>query len=142
MHEHIIYAAGAMSGVDVNLQKEWREELRDTICTCTNHRWTVFNPCLHVSDFEEFNMTDREMMDYDIYHLLHSDLVIVNFAYNPNSIGTTAEMGAAYSHHIPMLGLNEEKHELHPWQKKMLQRIFTDWNDMIIYIVNHYLNEQ
>ena len=137
-----IYAAGAMTGLTWEQQFVWRDDLAATIRECTHNRWTVFNPPLHTSDIEEYDMDDREAMDYDLYHLLRSDLVIVNFSYNPKSFGTVAEMGAAYTHHIPILGLNEHGEELHPWQREMCLRIFDDYNRMIKYLVDHFINEK
>ena len=137
-----IYTAGAMTGLTYEQQFEWRDELSCTIHEATHGRWTVFNPVLHISDIEEFDMTEREAMDYDLYHLLRSDIVVLNFNYKADSVGTIAEMGAAYTHQIPIIGLNETGEELHPWQKEMCLKIFTDYNMMIKYLVDHFINEK
>ena len=137
-----IYAAGAITGLTYQQHFVWRDDLSATISECTKGKWNVFNPSLHISDLEEFSMEEREAMDYDLYHLLRSDLVVVNFSYKANSFGTVAEMGAAYTHHIPIIGLNETEEELHPWQRDMCLKIFTDYNMMIKYLVDHFLNEK
>ena len=137
-----IYAAGAITGLTYEQHFNWRDELAATITECTKGKWHVFNPSLHISDIDEWNMTDREAMDYDLHHLLRSDIVVVNFNHKSDSIGTAAELGAAYTHQIPIIGLNETWGELHPWQKKMCLRIFNDYNMMINYLVNHFVNEK
>ena len=137
-----IYAAGAITGLTWQQHFSWRDDLAATISDCTSKKWHVFNPSLHISDIEEFNMDEREAMDYDLHHLLRSDIVVVNFSYKANSFGTVAEMGAAYTHQIPIIGLNETGEELHPWQKEMCLKIFTDYNFMIKYLVDHFLNEK
>lgn len=137
-----IYTAGAITGLTWDQHFFWRDDLAATISDCTNKKWHVFNPSFHISDIEELNMDEREAMDYDLYHLLRSDLVIVNFSHKANSFGTVAEMGAAYTHHIPIIGLNETGEKLHPWQKEMCLKIFTDYKFMIKYLVDHFLNEK
>lgn len=136
-----IYAAGAMTGLTWEQQFEWRDEFAASIHNATN-KWHVFNPCLHSSDIKEFEMNERESMEYDLFHLLRSDIVIVNFKYNAGSVGTLMEMGAAYTHNIPIIGLNEDDEKLHPWQQEMCLKIFTDYNKMFNYIVNHFINEK
>lgn len=137
-----IYAAGAITGLTYEQHFSWRDDLSVLIRDATHNKWNVFNPSLHISDLEEFNMDEREAMDYDLYHLLRSDLMVVNFDYNPTSIGTIAEMGAAYTHQIPIIGLNETGEKLHPWQKEMCLKIFNDYNLMVKYLVDHFINEK
>ena len=146
MRDRGVYLGGAISGCNWNEVSEWRDDMANLIYTASNGRWTCFNPCEHIPDefitHESIHMEDKEAMDYDLFHLLRSDLMIINFAYNPKSIGTIAEMGAAYTHHIPILGLNETKEELHPWQLAMPQKIFSEYQNLVNYLVNHYLNEK
>ena len=129
------------AGLTIIILGIWRDELAYTIREC-NVNWTVFNPSLHISDTPEFGMSEREAMNYDLYHLLRSDLVIMNFSYNARSVGSIIELGIAYDHKIPVIGLNETNEELHPWQSAMCLRIFHDYNKMVDYIVDHFINEK
>lgn len=137
-----IYAAGAITGLTWADHFDWRDDLASVITECTKSKWHVFNPSLHVSDLEGWIMTDRESMDYDLYHLLRSDLVVVNFSLQAMSIGTAVELGAAYTHQIPIIGLNETNEELHPWQKEICIKIFDNYNYMLKYLVDHFINEK
>lgn len=137
-----IYTAGAITGLEWTDHFNWRDDLASIITECTKGKWHVFNPSLHISDLAEWNMTERESMDYDLYHLLRSDLMIVNFAYNPVSVGTAVEFGAAYTHQIPIIGLNENGETLYSWEKEMCLKIFDDYNLMLKYLVDHFLNEK
>ena len=137
-----IYAAGAITGLTWEQHFNWRDDLASTISECTNRRWHVFNPSLHMSDLDEFNMDEREAMDYDLFHLLRSDIMIVNFSHKVDSLGTAAELGAAYTHQIPIIGLNETGETLHPWQEKMCLKIFDDYNMMLMYLIDHFVNEK
>lgn len=50
--------------------------------------------------------TQREIMNYDLFKVRNSDLVIVNFN-DPKSIGSACEMAIAFEHKIPIIGLCE-----------------------------------
>ena len=144
MKNNRIYLAGAIYGCDWNDVSEWRGDMTNVIYDVSRGTWSCFNPCDHIPDsfvtHEAIHMDDREAMDYDLYNLLRSDLLVVNFAYNPKSIGTIAEMGAAYTHQIPILGLNEKGEDLHPWQIAMCAKIFSSYANLLAYITNHYIN--
>lgn len=101
----------------------------------------VTNPNDYFS-FAEDNVTyesQREIMEFDLNKVRKSDLVIVNFN-DPASLGTMAELAIAYEKRIPVIGLNEDKYELHPWQKEMCNRIFYDINEMLKYVSAYYLS--
>ena len=66
-------------------------------------------------------------------------MIIVDFA-NPKSLGTMAEIAIAYEHRIPVIGLNESGIELHPWQIEMCNKIFSDKNKLVNYVIDYYLN--
>lgn len=143
MNQKRVYLAGAISGLSLEEQNGWRMKFINFIKdTDMYHKLTIFNPVDHISDFESspFYMDERQAMDYDLSVLRKSDLVIMNFN-NPNSIGTACELGIAYEKRIPILGLNEDKLELHPWQAMMCSKIFTEWDWMISYFIEHYYNE-
>ena len=50
-----------------------------------------------------------------------------------------AEIAIAYDNRIPVIGLNEENIELHPWQIEFCRKIFTDFDLMLDYIEDYYL---
>ena len=137
-----IYAAGAITGLTYQQHFIWRDDLAATIRECTKGKWCVFNPSFHTSDIDEWNMGDKESLDYDLYHLLRSDLVVVSFNLKPDSIGTAIELGAAYTHQIPIIGLNETGEPIHPWQREICLKIFDDYNKMVKYLVDHFINEK
>ena len=82
--------------------------------------------------------TQDEVMRFDLYKLRNSDLVIVNFN-DVSSLGTMAEIAIAYDRNIPIIGLDKEKQNLHPWQTSMCERIFNNMNDMLDYVEDFYL---
>ena len=84
--------------------------------------------------------TLREVMEFDLNKVRNSKLIIVNFN-DVKSLGTMAELAIAYEHRIPVIGLCAEEScsILHPWQKEMCNRIFTDIDDLIEYVIEYYV---
>ena len=82
--------------------------------------------------------TQLEVMRLDLNKLRNSDIVIINFN-DMYSLGSMSEIAIAYDRGIPVIGLNESKQELHPWQKAFCERIFDDMDEMLNYIEDFYL---
>ena len=77
-------------------------------------------------------------MEFDLNRLRKSDLIIVNFN-DMYSLGTMAEIAIAYEKKIPIIGLDVDKQELHPWQIEMTNRIFDNMSELFEYLENFYL---
>ena len=83
--------------------------------------------------------SEREIMEFDINKVRNSDLIIVNFN-DMYSLGSMAELAIAYERRIPVIGLNETKQNLHPWQIEMCIRIFDDTDELLDYVEDFYLS--
>lgn len=127
-----------------NESNEWRVYIKNKLEDFGDGRVKCMNPNDHFNyldcssyDYEE----EREVMEYDLYRVRESDLIIVNFN-DPKSIGSAAEMAIAYDRRIPILGLaeNDESNDIHPWLKYFCNRIFVYREDLIFYILKHYIN--
>ena len=144
MKDYLIYLSGGMMKFgkhnfdESNMWREYcRKEFENREC---NYKVKVFNPNQYFSfrsDIPEYS-SESEVMRFDIHNLRKSDLVIVN--YNDKwSLGTMSEVAIAYDRSIPIIGLNETKQELHPWQQCMSERIFDNIDEMLNYIHEFYL---
>lgn len=141
MFRHVVYLAGGISGLSIEEQNGWRIEFEDLIEKADMwDKVIVFNPVSHIEDLHPNRMDDKQAMDYDLYNLRKADLIIMNFN-NPYSIGTACELGIAYEKRIPVLGLNLERQDIHPWQGMIPHKIFTDMNSMFEYFIKHFYNE-
>ena len=144
MSKYFAYLAGGMGKFgkeDFDEGQQWRvyckKALESSEC---DFKVRVCNP----QDF--FNFRDEppqynsqsEVMRLDLYKLRNSDIVIVNFN-DKWSLGTQSEIAIAYDRGIPVIGLNETKQELHPWQICMCERIFDNIDEMVDYIEDFYL---
>lgn len=139
-----IYLCGGMGKFgkeNFDIGNEWRVYFQYKF---SDHQTvSVCNPNLHFNFKDETDYkSNREIMEYDLYRVKKSDLIIVNFN-DPLSIGSAMELAIAYEKRIPILGLceNNENMELHPWLKEVCNRIFAEREELFLYTVKHYLGE-
>lgn len=135
-----IYLSGAMGNLTLEEQLSWRFDFINAIKTCDcTYSPIYFNPPTKYSPALKAHKTEREAFEYDLAELRTSDLVVVNFN-DPKSIGTAMELILAKELHIPVIGLNADNKELHPWLEECCTRICDSWGELIEHIVEFYLN--
>ena len=136
-----IYLSGSMSDISFEEQSKWRQQIQDAIkfnFDCEK-KPIFFNP-VNYFNFEEVRYkSQREVMEFDLNGLRHSDLVIVNFN-DPTSLGTCAELAVAYEMKIPIIGINKDEKELHPWLIEFTSRMCSSLKEAAEYVVDFYLN--
>ena len=136
------YLSGGMTKfgkTDFDLSNEWRLDIKNALYEMSEGCILCFNPNDHwnlTSNPEEF--TDREAMNIDIYKLRKSELIIYSNN-DPFSRGSMIELGIAWERQIPIITLNEDNNEVHCWLKEMSEKIFTDREDMLAYLRDHYI---
>lgn len=144
MNTYSIYLCGGMGKFgkeNFDEGDKWRRYCKQTLenYECA-YKVTAINP----NDFFNFvdepplYNTENEVMRFDLHKLRNSNLVIANFN-DMYSLGSMAEIAIAYDRGIPVIGLNDDNKELHPWQVCMCERIFTDIDKMLDYIEDFYL---
>lgn len=135
-----IYLSGAMGDLSLEEQLSWRLHLINDVKTRDYIYFPIyFNPPKRYSTAFHKQKSEREPFEYDLSELRTSDLVVVNFV-DPKSIGTAMELILAKELHIPVIGLNEDKKELHPWLEECCTRICDTWEEFVEHIVDFYLN--
>ena len=139
-----IYLCGGMGKFGKNNFDEgnkWRVHCQNILeeYEC-DYKVNVINPNNYFNFKQEppTYKTQREVMEFDLNKVRHSDLIICNFN-DMHSLGTMAELAIAYENRIPVIGLDIEKQKLHPWEIEMCIRIFNDIDGMLDYIRNFYL---
>jgi hypothetical protein len=142
MNRDIIYLAGKMSGLSVEEMCRWRNEFK---LKFKNHckQEGIHNPFNIVSptDFYSFeekkHKTEKEVMDYDLWLIKNSTLIVVNLDY-PNSLGTAIELYEGNKHcGIPVIGFGTT--ENHPWIEECVSVKFNTMNEVINYIFEFYI---
>ena len=136
-----IYLAGGMTNLSLQGQNDWRIEIKkaleDYYC---DYKVKCINPVQYYNAYDSSTYdSDLEVMQFDLYKVKNSNLIILNFN-DMRSLGTMAELAIAYDRGIPVIGLNESEEQLHPWQYMMCSKIFTNKEDMLLYISKYYLD--
>lgn len=141
MNNYYIYLAGAMSGLSMAAQNDWRVEVKDILenYDC-DYKVKCINPVDYYNTYDSTTYdSDLEVMQFDLYKVKKSDLIIMNFN-NMNSLGSQSELAIAWDRGIPVIGLNESEQQLHSWQYCMCSKIFNNKELMLEYIKNYYLD--
>lgn len=146
MKDFNIYLAGGMGkfGKDkFRIGNNWRvycKNIIDEYSTDKSVNVTVINPNDYFNFIDEPQRyeSQREVMEFDLYKVRNSNLLIVNFN-DVFSLGTMAELSIAYDRRIPVIGLNVDNTTLHPWQKEMCTRVFTDVDMLLDYVKEFYI---
>ena len=139
MNKTTVYLAGGITGLSLEEATEWRKLSKDLFKSFGNGYFSCFLPTDHFLDFSK-NNDERAAMNYDLYKLRHSDILLINMN-NPESLGTMAEISLAYELRIPMVAYVDKKDavdKIHPWQQCMIDGWFSSLGDAVDYIINNY----
>ena len=136
-----IYLSGSMSGVSFEEQTKWRQKVMEALKFGYEREKNIsfFNPVSYYNFKEKRYKNEKEVMEFDLYNLRNSDLIIVNFN-NVWSIGTAMELMLAKELRIPIVGWNSSNEELHPWLTECVTRMCEDLREAVEYTVEFYLN--
>ena len=129
-----------LSGFDD--QSKWRQQLQDAIKFGDydySKKPLFFDPTQYYRFEKERHKSDREIMEFDLHNLRNSDLVIVNFN-DPKNIGTASELAIAKELHIPIIGINTNNQELHPWLVEFTTRMCDSLREAVEHVIDFYLN--
>lgn len=134
-----IFLSGGQKNLDKESRTSWRKWLKKDLICDLKIKCTVFDPTEHF-DYDKPYVSERQIMNYDLYHIRTSDIVVVNFN-DPTSIGTATEIATAYELRKPIIGLHEDKSkEIYSWHKEMVDYIADDLEDLVWYIKTKYLD--
>lgn len=135
-----IYLGGKMSGLSYDEMNSWRIDAKEKIekmSELTGYKCKVFNPCNHYNFEQKMQQSEEEVMDYDLFHVEHSDFIIVNAEGLSTSSGTQIEIYDAWINKIPVLvfGIYDNKH---PWIERCITRFEPDIEHVINYLKDFY----
>lgn len=137
-----IYLSGSMSGVSWEEQTKWRKQVMDAIKYNGYHyekKPVFFDPTRFYNFEEKQQKSEREVMEFDLYNLRSSDLVIVNVN-NQWSLGTMSELILAKEYRIPVIGWNSSGEKLHPWLIECITRMCDNMRETVSHVAEFYLN--
>lgn len=136
-----IYLSGGMGNVSFEEQSKWRQQITNAIkynYDCEK-KPLFFNPVNYYNFEEVRHRSEREAMEFDLYNLRNSNLVVVNFN-DPKSIGTAMELMLAKERNIPVVGFGVNGQTIHPWLLECCTRVCDSLKEVVEHIVEFYLN--
>ena len=146
MSKHLkIYLAGKMSGLTLEEMNSWRVELKNKLCQVASwyeYNLTVINPVDFYNFEEKRHQSEEEIEDFDLSHVISSDIVIVNLEGLNTSDGTKIELhDGNYHHKIPVIAFGSKRvhDDLHPWIKRDITRVEPNINSVVEYIRDFYM---
>lgn len=142
MEKFKIYLSGSMMDSSWEEQTKWRRQFKDAIKYGDydyEKKVVFFDPTQYYNFKEKRHKSEKEIMEFDLYNLRNSDLIVVNLN-NPKSLGTMSELILAKEYHIPVIGWNPNNEQLHPWLKECVTRMCDDIREVVEHTVEFYLN--
>lgn len=137
-----IYLSGGMLLLSWDEQTKWRRQIQDAIRFGDydySKKPIYFDPTQYYNYEEKLHKSEKEIIEFELNALRKSDLVIVNFN-EPSSIGTAIEVAIAKELRIPVIGLNKDKKDIHPWLLECTTRMCDDMGELVSHVVDFYLN--
>ena len=141
-----IFLSGGMSNIPEEDSKKWRRlfkqvKYKNISSAYYADQYIFINPTTLYKPSEPYDpIVEKEAMEYDLYWVKHSDLIIVNFN-SLSSIGTAQEIMLAYTLNKPIIGMIEEDKydQLHPWYKQECIKIFKYKSDKLEDTINEII---
>ena len=141
-----IFLSGGMSNIPEEDSKKWRRlfkqsKYKNISSAYYADQYIFINPTTLYKPSEPHDpILEKEAMEYDLYWVKHSDLIVVNFN-SLSSIGTAQEIMLAYTLNKPIIGMIEEDkyNQLHPWYKQECIKIFKYKSDKLEDIINEII---
>lgn len=138
-----MYLSGSMSGLSFEEMSKWRKRIMDAIRFGDYHyekKPVFFDPTQYYTPNEKNYNSEREIMEFDLYNLRKSDLVIVNFDNGGlKSTGTAMELMLAKELSIPVIAFGGGEN-IHPWLSECCTRICKDMREVVEHVVEFYMN--
>lgn len=134
-----------MSGLSFDEMNNWRQELKIQLqlsAEISGYQIRVINPVDFYNFEEKKYQSEEEVRDYDLAHVISSDIIVVNLNGLNTSDGTKIELhDAKYHNRIPVIafGCKELYEKLHPWIKGNITRVEENIEDVVRYIQEFYM---
>ena len=134
-----------MSGLPFEEMSNWRQEIKTQLLLAgevSGCKLQVINPVDFYNFKEKKHQSEEEIMEYDLSHVISSNIIIVNLDGLSSSDGTKIELhDAKYHNHIPVIafGNKELYNPLHPWIKINITRVENNIEDVVRYIQEFYM---
>ena len=141
-----IYLSGKMAGLNSKEMSKWRydaEKILNDRFNCTGSRalFYIFNPVRYYNYENHEHQSEKEIKNFEIKHVITSDIIIVNLDGLNTSDGSKYEIIMASQNNIPIIAFGDKElyDELHPWIRDDITRVEDDMDSVVTYISNFYM---
>ena len=131
-----------MGNLSFEEQSKWRKNISEAIKTegtDSEKKASIFNPVNYYNFEINSHKCEKEIMEFDLYNLRNSNLVIVNFN-DEKSIGTAMELMLAKEYNIPVIAFGAGDKQIHPWLTECCTRVCDSMREVVDHIIQFYLN--
>ena len=124
------------------LSSRWQKQIQDAI---KYGGYDYEKKVLFYNPIDYYNLeviqhnSEREVMEFDLYNLRKSDLVVVNFIDSKNIV-SAMELMLAKELRIPVVAFGVNNKEINPWLLECCTRVCDNIREVVEYIVDFYLN--
>lgn len=145
MNKLKIYEAGKMTGLSFDEMNNWRQDLKTQLLLAgevSGYKLQVINPVDYFNFEEKRYQSEKEVMEYDLDHVITSNVIVVNLDGLNSSDGTKIELhDAMYHNRIPVIAFGDNKlyENLHQWIKENITRVEETIEDVVRYIQEFYM---
>lgn len=140
-----VFLSGKIGGLTFSEMNGWRESIKNKLLVTSqyyNCDVEVINPVDYYNTLEDRHQTENEVRDFDLNHVISSDLIIVNLDGLDTSDGTKTEIFQAnYNHRIPVIAFGDKElfYNLHPWHQMNITRVESDIDSVVSYVSDYYM---
>ena len=140
MREFTIYLAGGMSGIPSEEYTKRRNVITSLLLSRKPDKLSlnIIDPSKYYNYDFKYHETEKEILRWELNKVRNSNLIIVDLTVE-KSVGTIIELAIAYENKIPIIGVNADKDNIHPWLEEICDRTFTNINDGVDYVTGYYL---
>lgn len=134
-----------MGGLSLEEMNVWRKEAENKLQTAAYLSGAcikIVNPVNFYNFEERRHQTEIEVEEFDLAHVISSDIIIANLDGLSSSIGTIIELHDAHYHNkIPVIAFGDKitYESLHPWIKNDITRVENNIDDLVRYISDFYM---
>lgn len=134
-----------MSGLTLEKMVEWHYILKNKLLSATNYmgcHTIIINPIDYYNFENEEYQSYIEVEEFNLAHVISSDIVIANLEGLSSSDETKIELhDANYHNKIPVIVFGKEElyENLHPWVKQDITRVEKDMDGVVRYIQKFYM---
>ena len=97
------------------------------------------NPYNYYNYENHMHKTEKEIMLWELRKVRECDLLVVNLDRINESVGGVFEIIEAHNNGIGVIGINENRYEVHPWIMEYVERVEDNFYDLCSYIAKYYM---